>query len=119
MSPLSVVMHLVLDADSTAYETGPMKFREVVAAMRDGQYPNAYRVLLVMFTDGVGSASDVTEEVARAIFYDRNRHPIAHGGDAYRFVERVLSYRYAEMCAWEGATERAHERRVDMRRAVA
>lgn len=116
MQPLNIVMHLVLGADNTAYEIGPTTFKEVVAAVREGQFRDVYRVLALKFEDGVGSAADVTQAVAKKIFYDRYNHPIPHGGEAYALVERELSCRQAENCAWENARERRRAQKLDMMR---
>ncbi len=116
MPQLDLVLHLVLGADSTCYETNPMTFEQVVGAVRCGQYGDVHHVLALTFDDGVGSADDVTEAVAKKIFYQRGRYPIHYGGEAYKFVERVLSCRHAEMCAWEDSFERMYEQRRDMMR---
>lgn len=119
MPPLTAVMHLVLGANNTTYETCPMTLKDVVDAVRDGQFSDVYRVLSLTYVHGVGKTADVTRDVARAIYAEARDHPIAHGSEAYFFVERELSCASAEECAWEDARERGAERRRELISTIA
>ncbi len=115
-SPLNAALHLVLDAANTSYETGPMTFDEVVELVRDGQFEDVHRVLSLTFVDGVGTAADVTREVACAIYVASPEHPIDYDSKIYNFIERELSCQHAEECAWVDMARRYHDRSRDLHR---